>query len=164
MLAEVPAEKPNIREVILTDEIVEQFATAAPLHDIGKVGIQVTASSASWGTTPEEMGTDERAHDPGGTRCWNPRRRNFTTIHGHCRRVIARATMKINGTGTGYPEGPKENRAIHRSPPHGCADVYDALVSNAAYIGSHAALKAVDILSGCGTHFDPDVIDAFLNR
>jgi putative two-component system response regulator len=42
------------------------------------------------------------------------------------------------------------------------ADVYDALVSKRVYKEPLSHEEAVKIiLEGCGTHFDPDVIEAF---
>ncbi len=44
------------------------------------------------------------------------------------------------------------------------ADVYDALVSKRVYKAAmtHAQARAI-ILEGRGTHFDPRVVDAFLD-
>jgi putative two-component system response regulator len=43
------------------------------------------------------------------------------------------------------------------------ADVYDALISRRAYKApmTHGEATAI-IVAGRGTHFDPDVVDAFL--
>jgi HD-GYP domain-containing protein (c-di-GMP phosphodiesterase class II) len=43
------------------------------------------------------------------------------------------------------------------------ADVYDALISKRVYKEAFSHKKAKSILiEGRGTHFDPDVLDAFL--
>ena len=43
------------------------------------------------------------------------------------------------------------------------ADVYDALISQRVYKGAMPHAEAVrTIAEGKGTHFDPDVVDAFL--
>lgn len=43
------------------------------------------------------------------------------------------------------------------------ADVYDALISNKVYKDGVSHERAVEIISeGRGAHFDPDVVDAFL--
>lgn len=42
------------------------------------------------------------------------------------------------------------------------ADVYDALISNRIYKDAFSHDIAVDIIiQGSGTHFDPDMVDAF---
>ncbi len=43
------------------------------------------------------------------------------------------------------------------------ADVYDALISKRVYKAPFTHQEAVRIIQeGSGTHFDPDVVDAFL--
>jgi len=43
------------------------------------------------------------------------------------------------------------------------ADVYDALISRRVYKPAYSHEQAVDIIrQGRGTHFDPDLVDAFL--
>jgi putative two-component system response regulator len=43
------------------------------------------------------------------------------------------------------------------------ADVYDALISKRVYKEAFPHQKAVDIIrEGKGTHFDPDIVDAFV--
>ena len=43
------------------------------------------------------------------------------------------------------------------------ADVYDALISTRVYKPAMSHQQAVEIVAaGRGTHFDPDVVDAFL--
>ena len=45
------------------------------------------------------------------------------------------------------------------------ADVYDALISRRCYKAPIAHDESVAIVAkGRGTHFDPDVVDAFLHR
>ena len=45
------------------------------------------------------------------------------------------------------------------------SDVYDALISKRVYKSAftHEQAKAV-IIKGKGTHFDPDIVDAFIKR
>ncbi|MCL2109748.1 MAG: two-component system response regulator, partial [Oscillospiraceae bacterium] len=66
--------------------------------------------------------------------------------------------------GGGYPFGlagediPLEGRIM------AIADVYDALVSERPYKQPFAHEKAVEIIKGdSGTHFDPKIVEAFLN-
>ncbi|SDE01936.1 putative two-component system response regulator [Aquimonas voraii] len=45
------------------------------------------------------------------------------------------------------------------------ADVYDALISRRCYKAPMSHEQAVAILQdGCGSHFDPEVVEAFLRR
>ena len=66
--------------------------------------------------------------------------------------------------GTGYPQGlaGEESRCAARIVA--LADVYDALTSRRVYreAMSHTQAKAFDPRRSAGTHFDPDVVEAFL--
>ena len=64
--------------------------------------------------------------------------------------------------GSGYPEG-RVGRAIPISARlMALADVYDALCSHRVYKSAmaHDEARAI-IIDGRGSHFDPDVVDAF---
>ena len=65
--------------------------------------------------------------------------------------------------GNGYPLGIKGEQIALAARIVALADVYDALTSKRCYKESfsHAKAKAI-ILEGRGTHFDPDVVEAFL--
>ena len=67
--------------------------------------------------------------------------------------------------GTGYPEGLKNDDIPIPARLMAVADVFDALVSPRAYKTPMPADQARDImLAERGSHFDPDVIDAFQAR
>jgi len=64
--------------------------------------------------------------------------------------------------GSGYPEGLKGDDIPVSARLMAVADVYDALISKRVYKPGFPHKKAVEIISeGKGTHFDPDMIDAF---
>ncbi|OIP50243.1 MAG: hypothetical protein AUK31_05160 [Fibrobacteres bacterium CG2_30_45_31] len=64
--------------------------------------------------------------------------------------------------GTGYPEGLKGENIPIGARLMAVADVYDALVSKRVYKEPMSHEDAVNIiLEGCGSHFDPDIVDAF---
>jgi len=67
--------------------------------------------------------------------------------------------------GTGYPYGLK-GEAIPRSARiMALADVYDALISKRVYKEALSHSRVLEIIrSESGSHFDPDVVDAFLRR
>lgn len=66
---------------------------------------------------------------------------------------------------SGYPFGLKELDIPLSARITALADVYDALSSKRPYKEpfSHEKSKSI-ILEGCGTHFDDDVLKAFLAR
>jgi HD-GYP domain-containing protein (c-di-GMP phosphodiesterase class II) len=66
--------------------------------------------------------------------------------------------------GSGYPQGLIGNDIPLAARLMALADVYDALISARVYkpAFSHDKAKAI-ILDGNGTHFDPEVVAAFVH-
>jgi len=65
--------------------------------------------------------------------------------------------------GTGYPEGLAGDAIPVSGRLMAIADVYDALICRRVYKEGMPHAKAVEIiLQGKGTHFDPDMVDAFM--
>jgi putative two-component system response regulator len=66
--------------------------------------------------------------------------------------------------GKGYPEGLAETRIPLSARLVALADVYDALISNKIYRQGMSHDSAVGVIfSERGQHFDPDVVDAFMD-
>ncbi|MEY4140494.1 MAG: hypothetical protein RLZZ371_2676, partial [Pseudomonadota bacterium] len=65
--------------------------------------------------------------------------------------------------GSGYPEALKGDAIPISARLMALADVYDALISRRVYKEGMPHAKAVAIIvDGRGSHFDPDVLDAFM--
>ena len=65
--------------------------------------------------------------------------------------------------GGGYPNDIKENDISLYGRIIAIADVYDALICRRVYKEGMPHEKAVAIITeGRGSHFDPDIVDAFL--
>jgi response regulator RpfG family c-di-GMP phosphodiesterase len=65
--------------------------------------------------------------------------------------------------GTGYPEGLSGENIPVAGRIVAVIDVYDALVSKRIYKEPMTHLGALEEISKCrGTHFDPGIVDAFL--
>jgi putative two-component system response regulator len=65
--------------------------------------------------------------------------------------------------GSGYPAGLKGDQIPVSARLMALADVFDALISVRVYKAAMSHDKAREIIvMGRGTHFDPDVLDAFL--
>jgi putative two-component system response regulator len=65
--------------------------------------------------------------------------------------------------GTGYPEGLSGDRIPIPARLMAVADVYDALISRRVYKEPMPHEEAVEIIRlSSGQHFDPDVVDAFV--
>lgn len=161
-LAEVLQKNPKFAQAIPSSEYVDYYATAAPLHDIGKVGIE-----------------DEILRKPAKL---NEQEREIMSKHpkmGYD--VLMDATKELHDNpmvkiaadiawahherwdGEGYPRKLKGEEIPVGARLMAVADVYDALVSRRPYKEAYPHRFAVDeIVAGRGSQFDPDVVDAFL--
>lgn len=153
-------EDPRFRETV-TDEFVENIFHAAPLHDIGKVGIPDRILLKPGKLTPEEYEI-MKTHAALGA----------GTLERVLEEYPGNALVKMGITltryhhekwdGTGYPEGLAGENIPLGGRIMALADVYDALRSNRPYKEAFSHEKSVGIiLSGKGSHFDPAVVDAF---
>ena len=65
--------------------------------------------------------------------------------------------------GTGYPRGLKGTEIPLCGRIVAIADVYDALTTKRVYKDAYSPKVAKSIIvEGCGKHFDPDIVEAFL--
>jgi adenylate cyclase len=147
----------------LDDETIDLLCKSAPLHDIGKVGV-----SDKILLKPADLTADEFEE------------MKWHTVYG--RDAILSAERKLGNLsflrlaremtythhekwdGTGYPEGLKGNQIPVAGRLMALADSYDALTSKRAYKQQLSHEEAVRIIiKEEGSHFDPAVVEAFLN-
>jgi response regulator RpfG family c-di-GMP phosphodiesterase len=84
-----------------------------------------------------------------------------STFLRHAREIAY--THQEKWDGSGYPRGLRGEEIPVSGRLMALADVYDALISKRVYKPPMPHEKAVQIISeGRGRHFDPDVVDAFL--
>lgn len=146
----------------LTPSTVELMVRAAPLHDIGKVGIPDSILLKPGPLTPEEW-TVMQSHTVLGSEALARAERDvgrpvpFLPMA----RVIARSHHE-RWDGSGYPDGLSGDAIPIAARLMAVADVFDALISKRVYKDAMTIDKARSIvLEGRGTHFDPVVVDAF---
>lgn len=146
----------------LTDKQIDMLYLSAPLHDIGKVGIpdnillkpdRLDAAEFEIMKTHTTLGyqsilsASEGLLDGG----------DFLT----CAMEIALSHQE-KWDGSGYPQGLSGDDIPISARLMAVADVYDALISVRCYKPAFSHEIAVGIiLEGRGSHFDPDVVDAF---
>lgn len=162
LLAEELKKNPKFKDA-LDDETIEILYKSAPLHDIGKIGIKDDILFKNGELTNKEF-EEMKNH----------------TLLGHNSLVKASSTLGDNSffkcamelarshqekwNGTGYPDGLTGEEIPLSGRLMAVADVYDALVSKRAYKPAFSHQKAVQIiLEGKGDHFDPEIVDAFIN-
>jgi putative two-component system response regulator len=149
---------------VIDQKFVDEIYQSSPLHDIGKVGIPDMILLKPGKLTHEEFeimkmhsaigGDTLRAADnEAGQHSFLSMGRDIAYCHHE----------KWNGSG--YPFGLAGLRIPLAARITALADVYDALTSKRPYKEpfSHEKSKAI-IEEGRASHFDPDVVDAFLAR
>ena len=147
----------------LSDETINLLFKSAPLHDIGKVGIPDRILLKPGDFTPEEFEI-MKTHAALGRDAILAAEKSLNAPHSFLRfaREIAYSHQE-RWDGTGYPEGLAGDAIPLSARLMAVADVYDALISQRVYkAGMPHEQAAAMIVEGRGTHFDPDIVDAFL--
>lgn len=148
----------------LSEEMIDLLFKAAPLHDIGKVGIPDRILMKPGRLTDEEM-TVMKTH---------------TTIgHDAIEKTMQRVGERVpvlevakeialshqeKWDGSGYPLGLAGDAIPLSGRLMAVADVYDALISRRVYKEPIPIPETIEIMiRGRASHFDPDILDAFLH-
>ena len=160
-LAERAASHPDFAE-ILSPETIALFASTAPLHDIGKVGIPDGILLKPGKLTDEEfrvMGY----HTLYGYEILRDgeRRLRGNTFLSHAQDIARDHHERWDGRG--YLRGLVGEEIPLSARIMTLADVYDALVSRRPYKEPFPHHVAMEIIAeGRGTRFDPRLVDLFL--
>lgn len=157
------------KEGIYTDQLTDTFVSdvynSAPLHDVGKINVPDAILNKPGKLTDEEFA----------------KMKTHTTVGGE---IIDRVIDTVPDSGTGYLKEARNLAYYHHEKWNGqgyptgiageeiplsarimaVADVFDALVSTRSYKKGFPFEKAIDIIrESSGSHFDPQVAQAFLN-
>lgn len=162
LLAEKLAQQPS-HAGQLTPGYIEALCASVPMYDLGTVAIPDRILLKPGRLTPEELAI----------------MMTHTTL-GYEAVLRAEAALGLQSpmltfakeltlshherwNGKGYPKGLSETRIPLSARLVALADVYDALISNKIYRQGKSHEEAVGIIfSERGEHFDPDVVDAFM--
>lgn len=147
----------------LTPEMMEALFKSAPLHDIGKVGIPDRILLKPGRLDPDEMAIMQ-THTTLGWQALTQAEKTLGTDVAFLRvaKEIALGHHE-QWDGHGYPQGLRGETIPVSARLMAVADVYDALISNRVYKkGMPSAQAAKIVIEGRGSHFDPDVVDAFI--
>lgn len=141
---------------------IDMLYKSAPLHDIGKVGIPDDILLKPGPLTRKEFAIMQThpviGRDVLKSAIRKLGKKSFLTIAAE----IA-YTHQEKWDGSGYPQGLKGEAIPISGRLMALADVYDALISKRVYKSSYPHAMSVNIIKkGRGTHFDPDIVDAFL--
>ena len=141
----------------MEEELCARMVHAAPLHDVGKVAIPDAILLKPGALTPQERAIVETHAEEG-----------HRLLKGSSSAILnLAATIALSHhekwDGSGYPRGivgeaiPIEGRIV------AIADVFDALTSDRVYRKAFTVEEAVEMMrSERGRHFDPVLLDAFL--
>lgn len=163
LLAEKLRHLPRFKAELDNDKTIELLFKSAPLHDIGKVGIPDRILLKPGRFEPEEFEIMKRHTTLGRDAIVQAEESldlelPFLSIA----KEIAYGHQE-KWDGSGYPEGLSGDDIPVSARIMAVADVYDALISRRVYKEGMPHEKAVGIiLEGKGSHFDPDMVDAFI--
>lgn len=154
--------RPDFAEV-LTPAYIDLLCASVPMYDIGTVGIPDRILLKPGRLSADEMAT----------------MRTHTTL-GYEAIVRAEKTLGLSSPlltvakevalshqekwdGSGYPQGLAGRQIPLSARIMALADVFDALISNKVYKAGVPHDRAMQIIfSERGSHFDPDLVDAFI--
>ncbi len=140
----------------MAEHDVHELRLAAPLHDLGKIGIPDAILLAPRRLTPEEFEA-MKTHTLIGSQILAGSSSSLLQL---AERIAMTHHERWDGHGyygMAAEDIPVQSRLV------GVADVFDALVHERPYKTAWPVDMAVDeIVKNRGTQFDPDVVDAFL--
>ena len=144
------------RRIGLKDQSVQAILYAAPMHDLGKIGIPDRILLKPGKLEPDEWKIMKQ-HTTIGAQILNESSSAFIRLG----KVIA-LTHHEKWDGTGYPYGLKGKEIPLTGRIVAIADVFDALISKRPYKEPFSLEKSFAILEeNSGAHFDPEVVRAF---
>ncbi|MBF0227859.1 MAG: two-component system response regulator [Desulfobacterales bacterium] len=145
------------------DKTIDILFKSAPLHDIGKVGIPDSILLKQGRLTPEEFEIMKTHTTLGRDAILSAERRLGVQLPFLKLAKEIAYTHQEKWDGSGYPEGMSGDDIPISGRLMAIADVYDALISCRVYKEAMSHEKALTIMvEGKGTHFDPIMIDAFI--
>lgn len=161
LLLEHLKETEKYRE-ILTDEYIANILRAAPLHDVGKIGINDNILTKTGILDDSEFEYMKQHTILGGLAF----ERALEKVPGNEFLRVAR-DMALGHherwNGAGYPYGLSKEEIPFSARLMAIADVYDALTTKRSYKEPASHDDAIALMKSLkGTHFQPELIDEFL--
>ncbi|GHT00758.1 response regulator [Synergistales bacterium] len=141
---------------------IDLLLQSSQLHDVGKISIKDNILLKPGRLTDDEFG-EMKNHVTLGVNIIERIEDDDEESAFLTSAKIFAGTHHEKWDGSGYPNGLKEEEIPLLGRLMAIADVYDALVSERPYKRPLTHKEAVDILvKGKGTHFDPSLIDLFV--
>ena len=147
----------------LSEEFVDRLFKAAPLHDIGKVGIPDRILLKPGRLDAGEFEIMKTHTTLGRDAIRNAQRRVGVRVPLLDTAEEIALSHQEKWDGSGYPQGLAGEAIPLSARLMAVADVYDALISRRVYKAPMPHEQATEIIvAGRSRHFDPDIADAFV--
>jgi putative two-component system response regulator len=141
----------------MAEESVHRIRYAAPLHDIGKIGIPENVLLKPGRLDPDEWEI-MKLHTVIGGKILEESDTDYLEIG----EIIA-LTHHEKWNGKGYPKGLEKEKIPIEGRITAIVDVFDAITSNRPYREPISHKDAIQYINNeKGSHFDPDLVEAFL--
>ena len=139
------------------DDWVDLIFHAAPMHDVGKIGIPESILCKPGALDDDEWATMKQHPSIGAQIIGDHEDKLLQTA-----KEIAMSHHE-KWDGSGYPNGLKEGDIPLSGRIIAVADVFDALTTKRPYKEAWPVEKALDLIKdSAGSHFDPHIVEVFL--
>jgi putative two-component system response regulator len=161
-LAEKLRHNPRFSHFLDDDKTIDLLFKSAPLHDIGKVGIPDHILLKPGRFSDEEFEIMKTHCRLGRDAIISAEQRLGLDLPFLSFAKEIAYTHQEKWDGMGYPEGLSGDDIPISGRLMAVADVYDALICRRVYKEGMPHAKALGIIrESSGTHFDPDIVEAF---
>ncbi len=147
---------------VLTSDYINDLVKAAPMHDIGKIGIPDAILRKPGRLTDEEYEQMKLHAAKGGDII----RESFRNLGDEDYRKMAFEVARYHHekwNGKGYPDGLKRKEIPLSARIMAVADVFDAISENRCYREAMSMDKCFEIIAqGSGQDFDPIIAEVFI--
>ncbi len=143
----------------LSAKEAQNISYAAPMHDVGKIGIPDSILMKPGKLTEEEFEII-KTHSTIGAKILANSKAEILKV---AEQIALSHHEKWNGKG--YPQGLSGDNIPLAARIVGLADVFDALTSKRPYKSPYPVEVACDIIKkDRSQHFDPDIVDVFMEN
>ena len=148
---------------VVDSEFCEVVSCAAPLHDIGKIAIPDSVLKKEGKYTEDEFRCMQK-HTILGSEILEREIALFPESVVLKEAKILAEFHHEKWDGSGYPHGINGEKIPLSARIMAVADVFDALTAKRQYKEAFDFDRSVQIIiNGSGTHFDPEIVQTFLN-
>lgn len=142
-----------------SENMVENIGYAAPMHDVGKIGIPDRIMLKADKLDPEEFEI-MKTHTIIGAKILSESESEILIMASD---IALSHHEKYDGTG--YPNGIMQDEIPLSARMVAIADTFDALTSKRPYKEAYPPEMALDIIrKESGKHFDPDLVKTFIDH